>query len=92
MARKRHDPEEVIKHLRTFEIELGKGTPLETICRKIGISDVTYHRWKREYGGLRVEQARRLKELEIENARLKKIVADLSVDNSILKEVSKGNF
>ncbi len=92
MARKRHSPEEIIHHLRAVEVATGKGIPLESSCRKIGISEITYHRWKREYGGMRVDQARRLKELEQENGRLKKIVADLSVDNSILKEVAKGNF
>lgn len=92
MARKRHSPEEIIRHLRTVEISLGKGQTVESACRKIGVSEITYHRWKREYGGLRVDQAKKMKELEIENSRLKKLVADLSVDNSILKEVAKGNF
>ena len=62
------------------------------VCRKLGISDQTYYRWRKEYGGLRVDQAKRLKHLEQENARLKKVVADLSLDNSILKEVTSGNF
>jgi transposase-like protein len=62
------------------------------VCKKLGISEQTYYRWRKEYGGLRVDQAKRLKQLEQENARLKKLVADLSVDNSILKEVSSGNF
>jgi transposase-like protein len=92
MARKRHTPEEIIRHLRTVEISTGNGATLEAACRKIGVCEVTYHRWKREYGGMRVDQAKKLKELELENSRLKKIVADLSVDNSILKEVAKGNF
>lgn len=92
MARKRHNPEEIIRHLRTVEISTGKGMSLENACRKIGVSEMTYHRWKREYGGLRVDQAKKLKDLESENARLKKLVADLAVDNSILKEVAKGNF
>jgi putative transposase len=92
MARKRHTPEEIIRLLRTVEVETGKGVSLEICCRKLGMSEVTYHRWKREYGGMRVDQAKRLKEMEIENARLKKLVADLSIDNSILKEVAKGNF
>lgn len=92
MARKRYSAEEIIKNLRLIEVETGKGTSIEVMCRKLGISEVTYHRWKREYGGLRVDQAKRLKEIEQENARLKKLVADLSLDNSILKEVAKGNF
>ena len=92
MGRKKHSPEEIIRHLRTAEVALGKGASLENACRKIGVCEVTYHRWKKEYGGLRIEQAKRLKELEQENSQLKKLVADLSVDNSILKEVAKGNF
>jgi transposase-like protein len=92
MARKRHTPEEIIRLLRTVEISTGKGVSLEISCRKIGVSEVTYHRWKREYGGMRVDQAKKLKEIEQENGRLKKLVADLSLDNSILKEVAKGNF
>lgn len=92
MARKRYSAEEIIKNLRVIEVETGKGVSIEGVCRKLGISEVTYHRWKREYGGLRVDQARRLKEIEQENARLKKLVADLSLDNSILKEVARGNF
>ena len=92
MARKHHSPEEIIRKLRTAEIELGKGVELEKCCRKLGVSEVTYHRWKKEYGGLRIDQAKRLKEIEQENAKLKKLVADLSLDNSILKEVAKGNF
>jgi putative transposase len=92
MARKRHSAEEVIRILRAIEVDTGKGQSLEVCCRRHSISEVTFHRWKREYGGLRVDQARRLKELETENSRLKKLVADLSVDNSILKEVAKGNF
>lgn len=92
MGRKRHTPEEVIQHLRTVEIELGRGVSAEEACRKVGITEQTYYRWKKEYGGLRVDQAKRLKELEQENSRLKKLVADLSIDNSILKEVARGNF
>lgn len=92
MARKRHKPEEIIRQLRAIEVETGKGVSLEMACRKAGISEVTFHRWKREFGGLRVDQVKRLKDLESENMRLKKLVADLSLDNSILKEVAKGNF
>lgn len=92
MGRKRHSPEEIIGHLRTVEIELAKGTKLEDACRKIGTTAHTYYRWKKEYGGMQVDQAKRLKALEQENARLKKVVADLSVDNMILKEVAEGNF
>jgi len=92
MARKHYTPEQIIKHLREAEILLGKGNNIAQACNKIGVSEQTYYRWRREYGGMQVEQAKRLKDLEKENSRLKKIVADLSLDNSILKEVSKGNF
>jgi len=71
---------------------LSKGEKAEQVIRKLGVSDVTYYRWKKEYGGMHVDQARRLKEIEQENTRLKKLVADLSLDNSILTEVARGNF
>ena len=92
MARKRYTAEEIIGHLRTVEIDLGKGSAVPEACRKLGITEQTDDRWKKEYGGLRVDQAKRLKGLEQENARLKRLVADLSLDNSILKEVAAGNF
>jgi putative transposase len=92
MSKKRYKAEEIIGILRTIEIEIGKGLTAEEACRKSGISDASYHRWRKEYGGMRMDQARRLKEIEQENVRLKKLVADLSLDNSILKEVARGNF
>ena len=92
MPRTRYTPEEVIQHLRTVELDTGKGLAVLDACRKLGITEQTYDRWNKEYGGLRVDQAKRLKSLEQENARLKRIVADLSLDNSILKEVASGNF
>ena len=92
MARKRYTAEEIIGHLRTIEIETGKGFGIAEVCRKLAITEQTYYRWKKEYGGLRVDQAKRLKGLEQENVRLKRLVADLSLDNSILKEVAAGNF
>ncbi len=92
MARKYFTPEQIIKKLREAEVLQSKGEKVEQICRKLGVSDVTYYRWRKEYGGMQIEQARRLKDLEQENIRLKKLVAELSLDNSILKEVSKGNF
>jgi len=78
--------------LREAEVLLAQGLPIGEVCRKIAIAEQTYYRWRKEYGGMRVDQARRQKELEAENARLKKIVADLSLDNSILKETARGNF
>jgi transposase-like protein len=92
MARKRYTAEQIITKLREAEVELAKGQTTPQVCKKLGISDQTYYRWRKEYGGLRVDQAKRLKHLEQENARLKKVVADLTLDNSILKEVSEGNF
>lgn len=92
MARRKYNPEEIIQHLRTVEIEESKGTTHEEAARKVGVTPQTIARWRKEFGGLRVDQAKRLKELEQENGRLKRIVADLSVDNSILKEVARGNF
>ena len=92
MPKKIFKAEEIVQHLRTAEIEQSKGVSLEDAARKIGISPGTLSRWRREYGGLRVDQARRLKELEQENLRLKKIVGNLSLDNLILKEVNSGNF
>ena len=92
MAGNRYTAEEIISQLRTVEIETAKGIGIVDACRKLGITEQTYYRWKKEYGGLRVEQAKRLKGLEQENVRLKRLVADLSLDNSILKEVASGNF
>jgi putative transposase len=91
MAKKGFLPEQIINKLREAEIMLSQGATLPVILKKIGVSDATYYRWRKEYGGMRVDQARRLKELEQENSRLKKLVADLSLDNAILKEASRGN-
>jgi transposase-like protein len=92
MAKKRFSPEQIITMLREAEVLLNQSNPVAEVCRKLGISEQTYYRWRKEYGGMRVDQAKRLKELEQENARLKKLVADLSLDNAILKEVNRGNF
>ena len=92
MLRTRYTPEEIQQHLRTVELDTGKDLVVLDACRNLGITEHTYHRWEREYGGLRVDQAKRVKSLEQENARLKRIVEDLSLDNSILKEVAAGNF
>ena len=92
MGKKGYTPEQIINKLREAEILLSQGATIAVISKTIGVSDFTYYRWRKEYGGLRVEQARKLKDLEKENARLKKLVADLSLDNSILKEAAEGNF
>ena len=92
MARKRLTPEQVITMLREAEFLLNQSNPVAEVCRKLGVSEQTHYRWRKEYGGMRVDKARRLKELELENARLKKLLADLSLDIVILKEVSRGNF
>jgi len=92
MARKNYTAEQIIKKLREAEVLVNQGKRVEEICRKLGVSDVTYYRWRKEYGGMQVEQAKRLKDLEKENSRLKKLVADLSLDKAILKEASRGNY
>jgi len=92
MGRKRYSPEQIIRHLRQAEVLFSQGRSISEISRDIGITENTYYRWRKEYGGMGVNQARRLKELERENARLKRAIADLTLDNLILKEASKGNF
>lgn len=89
---KRFKPEDIIMKLREVEIQQGKGLDITAACRQAGITDATYYRWRKEYGGMKVDQAKKYKELERENTRLKKLVADLSLDNAILKEVNEGNF
>ena len=92
MVRKSYTPEQIINKLREVEILLNQGANVGEACRKIGVTEQTYYRWRKEYGGMRIEQAKRLKTLERENARLKKLVADISLDNAILKEATEGNF
>ena len=92
MVRKGYTPEQIINKLREAEIHINQGIPISEASRKIGVTEQTYYRWRKEYGGLRIEQAKKLKNLEKENARLKKLVADLSLDNAILKEATEGNF
>ena len=92
MARKVHTTEQIIGKLRHAEVMLGQGRSVDEIVREIGVTKNTYYRWRQEYGGLKLDQAKRMKELEAENARLKRAVADLTVDNQILKEISKGKF
>lgn len=91
MPRKTFTAEQIIGKLREAEILLSQGSTVAEASRRLGVTDHTYYRWRREYGGMRVEQARRLKELEKENIRLKRLVADVSLDNAILKEAAKGN-
>ena len=92
MVRKGYTPEQIIGKLREAEVLLSQGSTVGEASRKIGVAEQTYYRWRKEYGGMRVEQAKRLKELEKENTRLKKLVADISLDNAILKEAARGNF
>ncbi len=91
MARRLFKPEQIINKLREAEVLMSQGATVGEASRKIGVTEQTYYRWRREYGSMRVEQAKRLKELEKENARLKRLVADLSLDNAILKEAAQGN-
>ena len=92
MKKKRHTAEQIIVKLRQIEVETGQGKTTAQSCRKAGITEQTYYRWRKEYGGLRVEQAKRLKELDKENARLKRVVADQALDNAILKEALAGKY
>jgi putative transposase len=92
MAKKYFTSEQIISKLREAEVLISQGKTAAEASRTIGISEQTYYRWRREYGGVGTEQVHRLKELEKENARLKRLVADLSLDNAILKETVKGNF
>ena len=91
MVRKGYTAEQIINRLREAEVLISQGATTAEASRKIGVTEQTYYRWRREYEGMRIEQARRLKELEKENTRLKKLVADLSLDNAILKEAARGN-
>jgi putative transposase len=92
MARKGYTAEQIINKLREVEVLVSQGATIGEASRRIGVTEQTYYRWRKEYGVMRVDQAKRLKELEKENTRLKKLVADLSLDNAILKEVTRGNF
>ena len=92
MGRRTYTPEQIINKLREVEVFISQGATTGEAGRKVGITEQTYYRWRREYGGMRIEQAKRLKEMEKEDARLKKLVADLSLDISILKEAARGNF
>ena len=92
MARRRHTPEQVIDKLREAEVAIAEGSTVAEASRRIGVTEQTFYRWRSEYGGLRIDQARRLKRLESENGRLKRAVADLTLDNQIRKEAAEGNF
>lgn len=92
MPRKRYAVEQIIGMLREAEVELSKGTSAAQVCKKLGITQNTYYRWRREYGGLKIDQAKRLRDLERENDRLKRLVAELTLDKAILKEAAEGNF
>ena len=92
MSRKRHTPEQIIGKLREAEVLIGQGKTTLHACKQIGVSEQTYYKWPKEYGGLRVDQAKRFKELERENTRLKKLVAEQALDMAILKETASGNF
>ena len=91
MPRKRYTPEQIISKLREAEVLLSQGRSVSQASKQLGVSDQTYYRWRREYGGMRTSQVRKFKDLEKENVRLKKLVADLSLDNVILKEAISGN-
>jgi transposase-like protein len=92
MPRKKHTPEEIVAKLRQVDVLVSQGVAIAEAVRQIGVTEVTYYRWRQEYGGLKLDQVKRLKELEVENARLRKAVSDLTLDKLILKEAARGNF
>jgi transposase-like protein len=92
MGRKRHTPEEIVAKLRQVDVLVSQGQTVDAAARSIGVTQTTYHRWRNEFGGLKLDQVKRLKELEAENARLRRAVADLTLDKVILTEAARGNF
>ena len=92
MGAKRYKPEEIISKLREAEVLLAEGLGVGEVVRRLGVTQVTYYRWRKEYGGMKVDQAKRLKDLEKENARLKRLLADAELDKAILKEAASGNW
>ena len=92
MSQKRHSPEQIINKLRQAEVELARGATVPQACKKIGVTGQTYYRWRAEYGGMRLDQAKRLKQLEKENGRLKKLVGEQALDLAILREAAAGNY
>ena len=91
MQRKRHSPEQIVRKLREADVEIAAGTSIADVCKKLGVSEATFSRWRLQYGGLKADDMKRLRELEKENSRLKKAVADLALDKQILQEVLRGN-
>jgi len=92
MKKNKHTPEQIIRKLRDADAQLSSGATVPDVCKRQGMSEATYYRWKREYGGMQIDQLKRLKELEKENARLKRLVAEQALDNQMLKELAEGNF
>lgn len=92
MPRKKHTPEEIVAKLRQVDVLVSQGVAIAEAVRQIGVTEVTYYRWRQEYGGLKLNQVKRLKELELENSRLRKAVSDLTLDKLILKEAARGNY
>jgi putative transposase len=92
MKRTRHSPEQIIAKLREADALLGGGASIGQVCQKLGVAEATFHRWRNQYGGMKANEAKRLKELERENARLKKLVAEQALDNAMLKELSSGKW
>jgi putative transposase len=92
MKRRNHRPEQIVKKLREADAAIASGSTVEQVCRQLGISDATYYNWRRQYGRMKLDQVRHLKAVQKENAQLKKLVADLSLDNAILKEALSGNY
>jgi len=92
MKRKRHRPEQIVGKLRDADAMLAAGATIGQVCQKLEVAEATFHRWREQYGGMKASEAKRLKELEQENVRLKKLVADLALDNALLKEIAQGNL
>jgi len=92
MKRKRHRPEQIVGKLRDADAMLAVGATIGQVCQKLEVAEATFHRWREQYGGMKASEAKRLKELEQENVRLKKLVADLALDNALLKEIAQGNL
>jgi len=92
MKRKRRTPEQIIQKLRDAELLLGRGMPVGQVLKKLDVTEQTYYRWRKQYGAMKSDELKRLRELESENSRLKKLVADLSLDNQMLKEIAEGKF